>query len=165
MARLQSWSNRPNEVAYLLNPAFCGRLLHATIGEYTKKSSTEFPVPLTYLILPLVLHAKTRKAISSRTYLTVWVERNRPLLINFPERCRDYIEITNEALEYMLQASYVVLTDSGMLTASKIPRRLNQNLNDDEEIKECVNKSRHVARWFVQAGKVENVFVTLGVRP
>lgn len=165
MARLQSWSDRPKEVAYLLNPAFCGRLLHAAVDEYKKKSSIEFPVPLVYLILPLVLHTKTRKAISSRTYLTVWIERNRPLLLNFPERCRDYIEITNEALEYMLQAGYLVLTDTGTLAANKIPKRLNQNLNDDEEIKECVSKSRHVARWFVQAGKVENVFVTLGVRP
>lgn len=165
MNKLEKWQDRPKEVAYLLNPAFCGRLLHTAVGEYCKKKHIGFPFPLIYLVLPLVLHAETRKVINSRTYLTVWVQRNRSLLLNFPDRCKDYVEITNEALEYMLQTCCLALTNNGTLRYNKIPSKLNKNLCDDDEIKEGLRKAQHVARWFVQAGKVENVYVTLGVRP
>lgn len=165
MDRLNKWQERPQEIAYLLNPAFCGRLLYATIEKYCKARVSGFPFPLVYLVLPLVLHAETRKAINSRTYLTVWAQKNRVLLLDFPNRCRDFVEITNEALEYMLQADYLALTDEGTLKSYKMLSASNKNLCDDDEVKECLRKAQHIARWFSQVGKTENVYVTLGVLP
>ena len=33
-----SWQERPSEVSYLLNPAFCGRIIYNTISEYYSSS-------------------------------------------------------------------------------------------------------------------------------
>lgn len=75
---------RTHEVAYLLNPAFCGRILYSTIKTYNEILNRAFPFPLIYLVLPLVLHKQTRINISSRTQLLVWVQKYSQLLIDFP---------------------------------------------------------------------------------
>ena len=51
------------------------------------------------------------------------------------------------------------------LEYSREIKPLNKTLYVDEEISECIKKAEHVARWFVSAGKVENIYVCLGVRP
>ena len=71
---MQEWKMRTREIAYLLNPAFCGRILYTTIRAYNEKSHRAFPFPLVYLVLPLVLHKETRAIISSRTHLHIWAQ-------------------------------------------------------------------------------------------
>ena len=95
---MRNWNQRTREIAYLLNPAFCGRLLYAAIKEYEKKTSHEFPFPLTYLILPLVLHKQTRDAINSRIMLPQWVQTNQQLLIGFGRRTKDLVLITKNGM-------------------------------------------------------------------
>ena len=36
--QVKSWDKRTHEVAYLLNPAFCGRILYSTIKTYSEKT-------------------------------------------------------------------------------------------------------------------------------
>ena len=57
---MNKWDMRTHEVAYLLNPAFCGRILYSTIKTYNEILNRAFPFPLIYLVLPLVLHKQTR---------------------------------------------------------------------------------------------------------
>lgn len=163
---MREWERRSVEVKYLLNPAFCGRLLYVALAEYESKSKQPMPYPMIYLILPLVLHKKTRERINSATKLLNWTQANQDLLIGFSTRARGLVEITNEAIEFLICAGKVQVTDVGGIIKS--PGRQNK-LSEvdylDEEIKDCVNKSKHVARWFVNAGTPENVYVCLGVRP
>ena len=35
----------------------------------------------------------------------------------------------------------------------------------DDEISECLKKGEHIAKWFATAGKVETIYIELGVRP
>lgn len=161
---MRNWSSRTREVAYLLNPAFCSRLLYATIKEYEKKTTHHFPFPLVYLILPLVLHKETREAINSRTQLLQWVQSNQRLMIGLGRRTKDLVPITNEALEFLLQSEMVHLSDDGTLTTSS-KRGLSKTNFVNSEITECIIKSEHVARWFANAGKIETIYICLGVRP
>lgn len=161
---MRNWNQRTREIAYLLNPAFCGRLLYATIKEYEKKTSHEFPFPLIYLILPLVLHKQTRDAINSRIVFPQWAQTNQQLLIGFGRRAKDMILITNEALEFLLQAGMIQLTGDGTIgTLSK--RGLSKTKFVNSEISQCITKSEHLARWFANTGKVETIYICLGVRP
>lgn len=162
---MNSWNKRTREVAFLLNPAFCGRLLYSAINAYGKKTHRAFPFPLVYLVLPLVLHKETRANINSRTQLHLWVQQHPQLLIGFSQRATELIPITNEAVELLLQTGKLVLTPNAELEVSPTSRRLSQNQYVDSEISECISKSEHVARWFAAAGKVENVYIELGVRP
>ena len=110
---MNKWSMRTHEVAFLLNPAFCGRILYSTIKTYNEKTNRAFPFPLIYLVLPLVLHKETRMNINIRTQLLVWVQRYPQLLLDFPKRTRGLVPITNEAVEFLLQTGKVRFTENG----------------------------------------------------
>lgn len=162
---MKSWNIRAHEVAYLLNPAFCGRILYTTIKTYGEKTNRAFPFPLIYLVLPLVLHKGTRSSINSRTQLLLWVQKYPQLLIDFPQRAKELIPITNESIEFLLQTGKIILTPNGELEAPASTRSLSKTKFVDDEVTECIKKSEHIAKWFAGAGKVETIYVELGVRP
>ena len=162
---MRAWEYRPDEVKNLLNPAFCGRVIYGTIVEYQKNTKRDFPFPLVYLILPLVLPQSIRAEINSRTQLTNWIQRHQELVFNFGKRASDLIEITNEAVEFMLQTGFIKLTDNGELSREIVAGTLSKTKHTDPEISECLKKAEHVGRWFAGAGKVETIYVSLGVRP
>ena len=162
---MRRWGERSYEVAYLLNPAFCGRLLYSTIRTYCLEVDRAFPFPLVYLILPLVLHKKTREKISSKTQLLVWIQRHEYLLVGYAKRTEQLIAITNEAIELLLQSDLIAITSSGELELRNAKQALSKTKFADDEIKECINKSEHIAKWFAKAGKTETIYVSLGVRP
>lgn len=149
----------------MLNPAFCARLLYGTIRTYNIESKRAFPFSLIYLVLPLLLHKHTRNAINSRTQLLVWVQRNEYLLINFAKRAKQMVRITNEAVELLLQSNYLKLTTSGELEILSTTRAISKTQFTDDEVKDCITKSEHIAKWFAKAGKAETIYVSLGVRP
>lgn len=156
---------RTHEVAFLFNPAFCGRVLYTTIKTYNEKTNRAFPFPLIYLVLPLVLHKETRNNINSRTSLLMWVQRYPQLLIDFPQRARELVPITNESMEFLFQTGKILLTPNGELEISPTTRTLSKTKFVDDEILECIKKGEHVAKWFSAAGKVETVYIELGVKP
>ena len=162
---MNGWNERSREIAYLLNPAFCGRLLYSTISSYRTIAQHAFPFPLTYLILPLVLHKETRLSISSRKQLHVWVQQNPQLLMLFPKRAKALVQTTNEALELLLQTKAVELTTNAELDATLSPHGLSKTKYVDHEVQECLSKCEHIAKWFARAGSVENIYIELGVRP
>ncbi|HCL4447777.1 TPA: hypothetical protein N2D04_003838 [Clostridium botulinum] len=162
---MRDWNSRSKEVAYLLNPAFCGRILYNTIKTYSNITHRAFPFPLIYLILPLVLHKRTRNLINSRTQMLIWLQRYPETLIDFPKRARELVLITNEAIELLLHAGLLQLTNNGELEIVKTVKSLSKTKYTNDEIKDCIKKSEHIAKWFAAAGKVETIFISLGVRP
>jgi hypothetical protein len=162
---MKPWNERTIEVACLLNPAFCGRLLYSTIKAYGAETKRPFPFALIYLVLPLLLHKQTREAISSKTQMIVWIQRNERLLIGFAERAKQLVPITNEAIEFLLNSNYIRITPAAEFELNPLMGSLSKTKYADDEIKACLTKSEHIARWFARAGKVETIFFVLGVRP
>lgn len=162
---MKKWNERTQEVAFLLNPAFCGRLLYTTIKAYIENAQQALPFPLIYLVLPLVLHKSTRERINSRTKLLVWIQRNPELLIDFSKRAHDLVLITNESLEFLFQTGNIQLTTNGALSIVNTKKALSKTKFVDCEIIECINKSEHMAKWFASTGKTVTIYVSLGVRP
>ena len=162
---MRAWKERPNDIQALFNPAFCGRLIYATVTEYQRKTGRDFPFALVYLLLPLVLPGKIRNEINSRTKLANWAANHQELLYNFGKRTADLVCITNEAVEFLLQSQYLRLTDYGELSANLVMGTLSKTKNVDLEVRDCIIKAEHVARWFALAGKTEMIYVCLGVRP
>ena len=162
---MRSWEYRPEEVKNLLNPAFCGRVIYSSISEYQNKTGRDFPFPLVYLILPLILPQSIREKIDSRTQFVNWVQKHQELVYNFGKRASDLIEITNEAVEFMMQTGFIKLTDNGELTKEKLAGTLSKTKYTDSEVIDCLKKAEHVGRWFAKAGKVVTIYAGLGVRP
>lgn len=162
---MRQWSERPLEVKYLLNSAFCGRIIYSAVSAYEKKIDNSMPFPLVYLILPFILHKNTRKIIDSRIVFTNWIQKYPKILIGFARRTKDLVEITNEAIEFLLQTQYLILNDNGELSCNKMMKKLSITRFCDDEVKECIKKAEHVGKWFGTLGKVENIYISLGVKP
>lgn len=159
------WNERPEEIKYLLNPAFCARIIYSALEEYEKISSKSMPVALIYLILPLILHKSTRERINSKISFTNWAYRDSNLLIGFSRRAKEMVSFTNEAIEFLLQSRIIILNSNGYFEINKILNSLSKTKYTDEEVYDCIKKAEHVARWFWRTGKVETVYIILGVRP
>jgi len=162
---MKNWDNRAKEIAYSLNPAFCSRLLYNTISSYVTECNRAFPFPLVYLILPLLLHRKTREAISSKTQFINWIHNNEHLLINFAERAKSLVPIVNEALEFLLQSGHVIFSANAELEICHLVKSLSKTKLAEEDVKDCIQKSEHVGKWFAKTGRVETIYSALGVRP
>ena len=162
---MKNWENRATEIAYLLNPAFCGRILYHAIKSYQEESKRPMSFPLVYLILPLVLHRKTRERIKSVTQMQIWIQRNPEMLIGFSERAKNLVSITNEAVEFLMQSGIITLTNNAELEQAQLVKAINSSKYTNDEIKDCITKSSSVAKWFAKSGTVETIYVSWGVKP
>lgn len=163
---MKPWQNRPVEEANLFNPAFCGEVLRRAVAFYNNASERRFPYPLTFLVLPIVLHRKTREAISpnTREQLHVWLQNNPSVRVGFVERAKSLVPITNEALNFLLQINNVVLDEEAGLALMRHPQAINES-QGDEEIRDCFRKAGIVGRWFARAGSAANIYTMWGVKP
>lgn len=162
---MKNWDNRATEIAYLLNPAFCGRIIYNAIKTYQQESKCPMPFPLVYLILPLVLHRKTRERIKSVTQMQIWIQRNPEMLIGFAYRTKNMVLITNEAVEFLMQSGYITLTNNAELEVAQFFKTVSVNKFINDEIKECISKSSSVAKWFAKSGTVDTIYICWGVKP
>ena len=83
------WKGRPAEEAINLNPAFCGELIYRTVGEYGKALKKPIELPLSFLVLPIVLHKQTRDELPGKadTAFVGWVAGHGSLLARLPVGC------------------------------------------------------------------------------
>ncbi len=123
------------------------------------------PFPLIYLILPLVLHRRTRERIKSVTQMQIWIQRNPDVLIGFADRTKSMVQITNEAVKFLMQSGIVTLSNNAELELAKLFKSLSASIYTNDEIKECIKKSSSIAKWFAKAGTVETIYISWGVRP
>lgn len=114
---MQPWSSRVTEEAYLFNPAFCATLLAKTAEDYTKKAGRPLPFALVFLVLPIVLHQSTRRALPSSTVTSLlpWVQDNREQLVEFAGRVSRLRAITREAVVFGVQHQTLALAETGDL--------------------------------------------------
>lgn len=162
---MKQWRYRPVEEANLFNPAFCGELLRRAIAYYNATSQSRFPYPLSFLVLPIVLHRQTREAISpNNRQLHVWLQNNQNVRVGFAERAKSLVPITNEALNFLLQTNSAVIDERANIALLRQPKTIN-NAYGDEEIRDCFQKAAIVGRWFARAGNAGNIYTMWGVKP
>lgn len=164
---LETWNERPQEIAHLLNPAFLGVLIRRAVAGYESASSNGMPFALTPFILPLVLHAETRNMLPTiMTTFPTWLQEHRELLVEFPNRVEELVPYTREALIFALQRNALTIDAQGkfregtskMKGKTKYPEK-------SAEIGECWRRSEFVGRWLAEAGPVATVYGLVGVTP
>ena len=164
---LETWNERPQEIAHLLNPAFLGVLIRRAVGGYESASSRGMPFTLTPFILPLVLHGGTRKMMPTiATTFPTWLQEHRELLIEFPTRVAELVPYTREALIFALQRNALTIDSQGSFREGKAKMKGKSRYPDKSaEISECWRRSEFVGRWLAEAGPVATVYGLLGVSP
>lgn len=151
----------------MLNPALCACLLYSFIDEYETENLNlkELELPLLYLVLPLVLHKETRGTVNSRVHFLVWAKSHPECIASFAKRASAFVDITNEAIEFLLRSSSAYISDTGTIKVRKNVALRSTKKYTDREIKDCILKSRNIARWFARSGSTETIYAILGVRP
>jgi len=156
------WRTRSMEERALLNPAFCGELLHLSAAEYGEPG---LPFALSFLILPLVLHKKSRDALPStiRTSIPTWLQRNPDVKIGFDQRVTNTVKVTREAMAFLMAHARLRIADGGLLHAEGVIK--HDHDPGSEEIKDCIAKARFVGRWLRRAGTPATVYALFSNRP
>jgi len=158
------WTERAPEIANLLNPAFCASIIYSVIFEYQKTREHPMPYVLSYLILPIILHKKTRDRINSRINMTMWIQKYPDVLVDFPQRAKSLVLFSNESVEYLLQEKIICLDNFGV-NIIKTLSKSSMEKSLDKEILECYNKAEHLGRWFANMKAEENIYAAWGVKP
>lgn len=158
------WERRPIEIASLLNPAFCGETIRRCIDTYQQVGSQPFPFPLVYLILPIVLHKKTRGNIVSQRQLHVWLQSHEDVKIGFADRTRQLLPITQEALLFLLQVGAIELDEQARISVISYRRHIPPS-QQEGEISNCYKTADVIGRWFARVGSVTTIYALWGVRP
>lgn len=163
---MKPWEARPVEVANLLNPAFCGEVLRHVVKKHNEIANRPFPYPLAFLVLPIVLHKRTREKIptNSPKPLHVWLQEQQEVRVGFAKRAKQMVPITKESLAFLLQLKAVTVDQNAALTLHRVRRRRVEG-QDDGEIADCYQKAEILGRWFARAGSPANIYTMFGVCP
>ena len=165
------WEQRPVEIANLINPAFCAILLRDAIAAYGKKDERGMNYLLVYLILPLVLHNKTRRSIPNRGNLTLieWIEKHEMNNWVFVDHIRQLIPFAKEALIFAIQQGVIVFGDqesnySNLLLSSKdLPT--DDTWTQNSVPGDCRNKAKIIGEWFADIAEATTIYRAFGIRP
>ena len=164
------WVDRTREVRNLINPAFCSVILRQSVEGYSSVASGgALPLTLSFLVLPLVLHKRTRNHLptSVATSLHAWLERVPQAKVGFPERAQSTVRYTREAMVFGTSCKLLTLTDSGigLVAGSKGVRGLSAYKTTSSEVKNCIEKAALVGKLFGRAGSPASIYAVLGVKP
>jgi hypothetical protein len=156
---MTQWSERPRLEATMLNPALLAVLLAASAHDH-EKVKERMPWPLSFLVLPLVLHRPTRSALprNTRTHLSTWIRRYPLLRAGFPARAAAMVPLTREGIQFGLRASILGLdgaTLGGDLIADQPAGELGQ----------LIRTAALIGRWLATTDQPSTAFALLGVAP
>lgn len=163
---MKSWYERPEEIANLLNPAFCGEVIRRSVAKYYQNTSVPFQFPLLYLVLPIVLHRATRGIFpsSSRKQMHVWLQENQNIRIGFAKRARELVPITKESVAFLMQLDALLLDNDGTVRIPKY-RKVKLEGHSDGEIADIMSKAEMIGKWFSNSGTVSTIYTMWGVKP
>lgn len=167
---MQPWPARAVEEANLFNPAFCGMLLSTAVANFLEKATRPMPFALAFLVLPVVLHERTRQALprSTVTGLLPWIEEHRGILVDFGGRVQRLVPISREALTFSLaKGTLAIEPEARALTVGasrKAPTERRTPLFTTDA-RDCLERAAFLGRWFAAAGTAPTIFGAWGVQP
>lgn len=159
---MKIWSERPKEIAYLLNPAFCGEILYKAIEGYQCHYPV-MPFSLIFFILPLMLYDKTFETFSMKiSHLSRWIQSKPEILEGFEYRVKDYKQITQEALLFLSKQELIKVCDGGFAIISQGKKKIQKS---NKYLYHFSDKAYKLGIFLAKAGRTENVYIILGVTP
>lgn len=168
---MKAWVSRTYEERNLLNPAFCSLLIwNAAMGASKEavKPRASLSFLEAFLILPLVLHLKTRESLPSRlnTSMAVWIDSQPLIISSLPQRAKSLNAYTKEAVIFGGTSNIFEIKNHEFLINYEASRKINKELsNSTDEVRSCMKKAEFLGRWFAHTGTPETVFTLIGVRP
>lgn len=167
---MQPWAERAVEEANLFNPAFCATLIAKGVGDFTRKAGGRpMPFALSFLVLPIVVHHRTRRSLpgSTVTAMLPWLQDNRAQLVGFPGRVRRLTPFSREAIMFGIAHAALAIEDEGnlVLGISKVTATERRTPLFTTEARDCLDRAGFLGRWLATAGTPATVLAAWGVSP
>ena len=167
-AQQPEWRQRPREEANLFNPAFTSLLIARAVAHHERTDPKEaMPFPLSFMLLPIVLHPPTRDALprAADTNMVGWISDHQHIKACFPARASRLVPITQEAIRFgtcLQQAgaeSDRIASGPDRYKVTTVPSPAT------DETKACLAKAAFLGRWFAYTNSTINIMAAWGVRP
>ncbi len=169
MKSLTPWLSRPAEEANHFNPAFCGALIYEFCRSYEKACKRQTALVLPFCALPVTLHSETRILLpnSTITSLFAWLEKTPKVKVGFAERSRALVPYVREGLLFSIKLSALTVNSSGEIALGSKRASFGNKFLDmtTSEMREIVEATRLVGRWFAAAGDEATILAGWGVKP
>lgn len=162
------WAQRSREEQALLNPAFCATLLWHGARGYSNLSSGAMSFEEAFLILPFVLHRKTREILprSTRTSMAVWLDQYPLSRGTIASRARHLVPFTKEGMLFGGLHGLLKIENNQIYALKNwrwtIIRTFGQT---SDEVRTCSKKADFIGRWFALTGNALTVLALMGIRP
>jgi hypothetical protein len=161
--------NQPREVARLLNPAFCGAIIQQAVEGFQAEaiSQAPMPLPLTYLVLPIVFHEPTRDILpaSKATKFSTWILRHPEVRAGFADRVSAMLPFTTAAVKLLIQTRVLAVTSRGRLYRTDVrPRGMTSYPKISKGVGDCWSRALLFGKMMASTARVSRIFISLGVR-
>ncbi len=164
---MKRWDQRPFEIRYLFNPAFCGLVLFRALQGYEEEDTRGMPFSLSLLILPLCLHKDSRDVIAenSRSYLLRTTEKNQQVMVGFADRAAQMLPYALEGFGLLMERGCIAVATDGRIKT--VPKKIRKTIDakGTTETISCQKMARVVGREFARIADRATVYTTFGIRP
>lgn len=161
------WARRPLEIANLLNPPFCGLLVHEAVRDYHRASGRPMPIPLVHLALPIALHRRTREILpgNTRARMHPWIERHPQARVRFADRVRALRVPVREGLLVAANDGLIHLDEYQLVPTRKSAAVTPTSWSGETESYHCWRAAGFVGRWFAATAGPTTIFALWGLKP
>lgn len=160
------WSERPHEEAVFFNPAFCGEMIFRAVRDYSKSGKGAMPFPLTFLILPLVLHPSTRHSLPSKasTSFLAWSAMHGADVALLTKRVISLRPVTRESLLLLRQSQSITVDSNGVGLGDRPLKLTSKTLVSTVDTDQMRASAAMLGRWFAAQGGADEILQTMGIR-
>lgn len=161
---MRPWSERNSELAALFNPAFCSLILYGGVTHHQKQDERGMPLPVAFLLLPIILSANLRSALPStaRTTFHLWLDREPHVKIRLAKRAANLAPITREGLLFLLQRKRLLLSGE-RLQKGKIIKGLTTFADATQGLPDLLEGARILGTMLGKVDDVVTIFTSLGL--
>jgi hypothetical protein len=165
---MKPWDKRTREEAYLFNPPFCCTIIASTCVGYHDASNEAFPFALAFMVLPIIMHKKTREALprTIRTSIPAWLQEHAEVKIGFFERLMTLKPYTREAIRFGLSFNWIELSNTAnircIIPNTQINRAIRSLYGDAQD---CISRAHFLGKWYGTSASTETTMALWGIRP
>ncbi|WGS60302.1 three component ABC system middle component [Vibrio lentus] len=154
-----------NEVTELLNPAFCALIYASIVDGYNSKSKLKIPMYMPYVLMPVVLHKESRRAIpgTSRSKLHIWLQNEPQITIGLTDRINNLESYISRGSMILKSNNFMVL-DENFRISLKNKRKLQTMIKESEYISEYTNRARCLGNICGSFNSESTLLALLGVK-
>ncbi|WP_228544346.1 three component ABC system middle component [Micromonospora sp. S-DT3-3-22] len=153
------WEERSQIEAAYLNPALVAAVIATASDGFQEEAKESLPWPVSFLVVPLILHSPTRRALpkDTRTHISTWLGRNPVLHAGFPARAQSLVPVVREGLRFGLRNRMLSLSDESV--AARYPVKITKDSSP------VLRPARLAGRWFAKTKHSPTLFALFGVEP